>query len=510
MCSLIFGGTFFILFFDLYSSSQSNSDQPIIAKATVILNDVRLKKKDQFDWSKSSKNQSIRNGDQVFAGENSTATVELLDGQKVQILENSLIKFDQKQNVKNFKIMFGSMKAQVKKNEMIEVTICGVKHSVKSDSDDEMTIINNDDCIKPEIKLQKSKVDLPLKKKNRAIASLTKKLIEKRKPVVVEVVPVPEPVIVQLATPALNQQNILMKASDKSKRFEWSQVPYADYYVVNIADAESSNDILQKIETKNSFYEFNPIAGVYQYKYSIEARSDKKEFLPATSSEGQIQITFLPVKLLNPIKSFVMNARTSDQPAKPVDFEIKWAKVPTASYYKIEFSEDPLFTQVTETDKIRTHSYKVNLNDFGKKYYRVKAFSIKNQEITKSDRLAYTEYNKNFNLMAPQIDTKNKNMSFFFQKTEGQFIRLSWVNTDIKKAPGHYVEISTTEDFSKIIKTYTTEKEFIVLNETIAQGQYYWRVKSYSPSLISDWSDTAALKIKSPRKLASEIKKSTD
>ena len=250
MCSLIFGGTFFILFFDLYSSSQSNSDQPIIAKATVILNDVRLKKKDQFDWSKSSKNQSIRNGDQVFAGENSTATVELLDGQKVQILENSLIKFDQKQNVKNFKIMFGSMKAQVKKNEMIEVTICGVKHSVKSDSDDEMTIINNDDCIKPEIKLQKSKVDLPLKKKNRAIASLTKKLIEKRKPVVVEVVPVPEPVIVQLATPALNQQNILMKASDKSKRFEWSQVDHADYYVVNIADAQSTNDILQKIETK--------------------------------------------------------------------------------------------------------------------------------------------------------------------------------------------------------------------------------------------------------------------
>lgn len=491
---LLFLGTGYVLLFDLFNSTNSNSDRPVVATTVAVANDVRLKMKEQFDWSKSAVKDTIRYGDQIFAGDKSSVTIEFLDGQRIKILENSLVKFDQKQNVKNFKIVFGSMKTQVKKDEVIEVSICGEKHRITSSTDDEITISNSDNCVKPEIKLNKNKVAIgnKPKKNTRALAELTEKVIEKQKPVIIE-----------LPAPVLSKVSIVMPADEEATKIEWNKVENADYYTLELADEKAPSVVLKKYETKEPVVEFSPIVDVNQYSYSVQAHSNLPNFVPAPPIIGKIQLKYSPVKIFAPAKTVEMKTKTSDQKAKPQDFLIHWVEVPRANHYKVELANDEDYSEITDTKKSMTNSINVELNEFGKKYYRIKAYTSDGEEMTHSTKLSYIEYNRNFDLRPPQIDAKNKNMSFFFQKTEGQFIRLSWINPQIEKAPSHYVEISNTIDFSNIVKSYSTENQYIILSESITQGQYYWRVKSFSPEIISNWSDTGILSIISKRETAS-------
>ena len=89
-CCLFFAA-FAVLFFDLFSNSRNISKQPVIAQTIQISNDVRIKPKEQFDWSPSLKNSPIRYGDQIFTGDKSQTTIKLVDGQKLKISESTII-----------------------------------------------------------------------------------------------------------------------------------------------------------------------------------------------------------------------------------------------------------------------------------------------------------------------------------------------------------------------------------------------------------------------------------
>ncbi len=497
--SCIFVAALTVLYFDLFSNSKVTSNQPVIAKTIEITNDIRIKQKDQFDWSKSVLNNNLHYGDQIFSGSNSNTVIQLNDGQKLKIAENSLIRFDQKQGVKNFKIMFGSLTAQVKKNEVIEVTICGEKHKIKATNDDDILISNNNNCIAPEIKLKKSSISSYLpKKKNKIFAQLSQPAPE------VVIIPKKEPVV--LKAPEIVKTKIVMKPTTKFQHIEWPAVPNATSYKVLFMDSDNSNRIIKTVETKDLFYDFEPLAEYNNYTYKIEAVGDMKDFLTNTSVAGTIKIKYEPIKIAKPETILTMNARTSDQPAKIVEQEIKWDKTPRAAFYKVEFSDNPDFNPVTETEKTKTNALKINLTNFGKKHYRIKSYTAKGKDLSKSYQQSYVDYVKKFDLSPPQISEKLKNQSFFFQNTDGKFIKLSWENTQIEKAPNHYIEISNTPDFKNVINSFSTKKQIIFLNQSIIQGKYYWRVKSYSPTVISDWSETAVLKIASKRNIASEDK----
>ena len=395
--------------------------------------------------------------------------------------------------------MFGKVSAQIKKNEVIEVVICGEKHLVKSEVDDEVVISNNDNCVAPQIKLEKStSVNVKPKKKNRLFASVPKPVLA------AEVVKTVEPI--PLLAPVLVRQSIRMSAGERTKKIGWQPVPNADLYKIKVIDEYSPDTDLQNIETKDQFFLFQAAPEINKYKFTVEAISDKKEYMPSISLPGRIEIIYSKIQILEQNKTFVMNARTSDQSAKTIDYQIQWEKTPRASYYNVEFSESPEFDKISDVQKTNQNSFKSQLVDFGKKYYRIKAYSAAGHEITQSTTTASLDYIKKFDLVAPEIEPKSKMQSLFFQNTAGQFIRLAWNGASSDIAPNYYLEISKTADFENIIKSYSTTSPFIVLNESIPQGQYFWRVKSYGKDIISNWSDSAQLKIKSIRNLASEKK----
>jgi hypothetical protein len=407
-CSIIFLGAFLVLYFDLFSNLNEKSNRPIFAKAVVVENDVRTKSDQQLATAKSSTQYFIRYRDQIFTCEKSNVVLELEDNQRIKIQENSLVKFEQNKNVKNFKIMFGSMTTQVKKGDLIEVHINGEKIKIEAQSDDELKISSNDNCAKPEVKLNDVKQKVAFKPKKRQIATATKAIIETSlEPFdVAPAVPPPEPVL-----------------------------------IIN-----------------------------------------------------------------NPEKSYTFEARTSDQKLPQIDHLIRWNRLPQAAYYQLEISDNSDFTNVMQTEKLKKNSFEYPLKETGKLFYRVKAYSKNQKELTRSKNTSYVEYIKNFDLLAPSIVSDMKDQVFFFQKTQGQFIRLAWQNKQVEKAPNYYVEMSTSKNFESAYRKFKSDKPYMLLSESIPQGFYYWRVRSFGESIVSDWSETGTLKIQTKRAIAEDKK----
>ncbi len=494
---VIFCITFLALFFDIFSQFQNKSDQPIIAKATGISNDIRLKQSQQFDWTTTTNLQKIHLGDQIFSGENSQVSIEMSDGQKVHVFENSLIKFEEKKGVKNFKISFGNVKTQVKQGEMIEISICGQVQRIVAETNDELMISNNDNCVAPKIQFAKKLTAVVLNKKRRNLENVVDKFIVESQP---------KPIApIALSPPILRVPLTSVWANEKSKKIEWSEVLHASGYVVLLTDKKNST-FVQKIETKDLNFEFTPDSEIDDYKYSVQAMSDQKEYFISDYSVGEIQIKYLPIKIEKPENTFVMNARTADQSAKTYDYDIQWAKTSRTDHYLIEFSDDEVFTKVSESYKSKTNSWSGQFKNFEKKYYRVKSLSASGKERTVSQSVAFVEYIKKFDLLPPVIEERSKNISLFFQKTEGQFIRLGWLNSQSDKAAKYYIEVSKDKDFKTIFKSYSVTKPYIHINESVALGEYYWRVKSFSSEIVSNWSDTGVFKISSQRSTASSEK----
>lgn len=505
ICSIIFLGAFLVLYFDLFANLNEKSDRPIFAKAVVVDNDVRKKSDQQLAWAKSSTQDFIRYGDQIFTGEKSNVVLELEDNQRIKIQENSLVKFEQKKNVKNFKIMFGSMTTQVKKGELIEVVICGEKIKIEAQSDDEMKISNNDNCVKPEVKLNNVKQKVALKPKKRQIAAATKAIIEKSlEPIVVEpVAPLPQPV--PLVDPSLKKQTYKFMSTDTVKKIEWFEVDHANSYFVKIFDSENPNNVVAEFEAKSSNFEFKP-TDLSSYSFSVQARSEDKLFLNSNPVLGAIEIDYPPIKMHNPEKSYTFEPRTSDQKLPQIDHPIRWSAVPQAAYYQLEIADSSEFTNVIQTEKLKKNSFEYPLKETGKLFYRVKAYSKNQKELTRSKSTGYMEYIKNFDLLAPSLVTQMKDQVFFFQNTQGQFIRLAWQNKQVEKAPNYYVEMSTSRDFENVYRKFNSDRPYLLLSESIPQGFYYWRVRSYGESVVSDWSETGTLKIQTKRAIAEDKK----
>ena len=494
--SLTFVTSICALYFELFAKQSTDDIQPEIAKIEKTSNDIRIKKSDQFDWITSNNNESVRSGDQIFSGDKSSVSILLAEGKTLEVQENSLVKFDQIKNVKNFKVSYGSIKTSIKKDEIFQITVCGKVMRIKADADEQLSVSNEDNCKAPRISIGKKLIPVKSTQTQRRVAQVAIDIIEKSKPV-------PLPALIQLPTPKLVEAQVKLPAEKKSELIYWEKVEHADYYVVSVTDASESKEVLYKTQTENNFFEFKNNFGSKKYQFLIEAHTNQKEFINSSAATGAIELVFKPIVLIDSDKTKVMKTKTSQQIADPENFNISWQKIPQTKYYKIDFYKDDKLKNSLSSNKVFTNNINLVIKNFDTQYYKVSAYNRHDEFLSESKTYGKISYEKEFLLNKPNIEESNKNLSYFFQSTEGQFIRLSWQNLQKDLAPHHYIEIASTDDFSTIIKTYKTDSMSLQIDETMPSGKYFWRVKSYGDEIISDWSDTALLKIKSARSISS-------
>lgn len=516
---IVFGASYTLVFVN--DDDGLNDRSEILGEVSNVNKDVRHKVSSRYDWRDSHKNQKIGLGDQIFTGKNSNAIVSFANNQKLTIMENSLIKFDSRPGEPlKIQVLSGEFKAQLAKNQKIEIEICGEKHLVEAQEQANFSIQNSKNCENVSVisdqenqkNIKIAKKDSPQRQtasvKSDSVNQLNSKLLdservrfekEKADALAKEMAAKKPLDIVQLDTP-----NKAVRSSEKLTKISWNKVERAEKYSILV----SSNDQFTEstnYETQQNYYDL-PMNQADKVFYKVKAVSELSQS-PDYSQSGLRYVSYPPLQFDQIKHQLSYDAKTSDEPLRPTQIQINWKPVTRITEYKLETSRDEKFSS---TDKVySTASTKLTLpiDQTGHTFYRLKGYNKDGLLVSQTKQVGQVEYTRNFDLSEPQISDDSKKITLFFQKSDGQFIKLKWKNAHKEKASQYYIEISNVADFSRTLYTLKANKESLLIDYSLPVGQYYWRVKSFNNAMVSNWSQTATINILSARQTASEKKK---
>lgn|GEM_PF-2537480 len=117
-----------------------NASLKTIGKLETTQFDVRRKISKQFLWKSARSDDSIHQGDAIFTGEKSKATIRLNDGRTLTVAENSLIVFDNLGDQLNLDLRFGKLAGTISGCLKVNaggksVDVCGQNQKMEIDAD---------------------------------------------------------------------------------------------------------------------------------------------------------------------------------------------------------------------------------------------------------------------------------------------------------------------------------------------------------------------------------------
>lgn len=519
---IVFGATYSLLF--VHDDQNYNASSEIVGEISSVSKDVRYKVRSRYDWRETHQKQKIALGDQIFTGKNSNAVVNFYNSQKLTILENSLIKFDSRPGEPlKIQVLAGEFKANLAKNQKIEIEICGEKHLVEAQEQGDLSIQNSKNCADVKVKSDQKNVKIvknasalrqTASAKSNFINELNANLIESEKKYLARLEKEKEEALAkekaealakELAAPLdiveLETPNKALKPSEKFSQINWKKVDRAQKYQV-LVSTNNNFTAAESFETDKTSFAI-PLHNSDKLFYKVKALSETAQS-PDYSQPGLRYIHYPTLQLDKNEHRISYDAKTSNEPVRATQIDISWKPIPRITDYKLETSRDENFSSTDQVYSTEKNTYSLRLDQTGPTFYRVKAYNKDGLLVSQSKDIGRIEYTRNFDLLEPLISEESKQITLFFQKSDGQFIRLKWKNAQKDKASQYYIEISNSADFSKILYTLKAIKESMLIDYSLPVGRYYWRVKSFSNSVVSNWSQTATINILSTRKTASE------
>lgn len=118
------------LFKKLFGYAKNNNETPPIGKIIFAENDIRHRIDQSITWEKASSKQSIHLGDSVFTGLASRLSIELSQGGKIDLNENSLVKFTKDNQIEIPNFMLGSFKLSA--NQDIKIALNGKVYEIQA------------------------------------------------------------------------------------------------------------------------------------------------------------------------------------------------------------------------------------------------------------------------------------------------------------------------------------------------------------------------------------------
>jgi hypothetical protein len=152
---------------DKFLFSQNSKSKGItVGKITYQGNDTRLKQHDELVWRPTTLNQSVQIGDSIFAGEKSSAKVELANKNQITVGENSLLVFKMADKTKIADLQSGNFRFKI--NGKIKIAIQGEITEVLGKNSEIQFFMDKNK--KPQARLIKGKASV--KKNNQKPVSL--------------------------------------------------------------------------------------------------------------------------------------------------------------------------------------------------------------------------------------------------------------------------------------------------------------------------------------------------
>lgn len=506
-------------FFNIGGRSASGN---AIGVVSTVESDVRLRGTKNIFWENARSSDSIVQGDSLFVGPDSSIVVNFEDGTSITIGANSLIKFKTEGDKVKLNLQYGSIKSQNLPAKLV-LDDCGKSLDIQSaKGDTDLEIGKTSECGKIQVKTKKGEV-----KVNDKVVTKNKELVVAPPPIVkliekpiineaivkleslpaVEVAKINEmkPEEVQkkieaetkplLPPQLLRQKARIMVDKDKIPAASWVKAEMAKEYILETSpEPEFKNPTVVRTPAAINKVESQGSDKVYYRLKSVGNNNKESEY----SQVGEIEFVYPSIKIKDDKVVYDYIAKSSKDVGQPKNFNVRWTEVPNADKYVVEVdTKEGDFSNPTAYT-VRKPAGAIKIPGQGQYQYRVSAYSAADRKISSSSNVGEIIYNRLFDMKTPMIEKTSSSLQFFFQKGLGKFIWLKWVAPENKKTDSFRVEIAKDENFSKLFKSYSTNKNKVLVQENIPAGQYFWRVRAESgedKETVSDWSKPGYLEI---------------
>lgn len=505
------------------SSVNSVNSGDSIGTVSKVESDVRVRGKKNIFWANARSEDSIAQGDSLFVGPGSSIVVDFEDGTSITIGSNSLIKFKSEGDQVKLNLQYGTVKSQNLPANLV-LDDCGKSMDIKTSGDTDLEIGKTSECGKIQVKTRKGEVKVNDKvvTKNKElivapppIAKLIEKPVVNEAIVKLESLSAPEVAKINEMKPEDLQKKIeaevkpllppqllrekarILVNKDKSPAASWMTAENAKEYILETSDnPEFTNPTVSRTPASISKIENLASDQIYYRLKSVGNNNKTSEY----SKVGQIELVYPGIKLKEDKIVYNYLAKNSKDVGPSKSFKIRWSDVPNAEKYVVEVDKkDGDFTGATSFTT-REPASTIKVPGIGQYKYRVTAFNKAERKISSTNKAGDVIYNRLFDMKTPQIEKIASNLQFFFQKGVGKYVWLKWNSSENKKTDSFRVEISKDPNFSDLFKSYSTNKNKVLVQESMPAGQYYWRVRAESSEdkeSVSDWSSPGTLEVNS-------------
>jgi hypothetical protein len=270
-------------------------------------------------------------------------------------------------------------------------------------------------------------------------------------------------------------------ASEAYPALSWNNLSDADTYVVQISTDNDFKTFTESKTTSPNFQWTDYKKGKhYMRVYAQTAKGLKSDL--SKIAEVSVEITKPNIVA---IESLNIEAKASTEKAGPREIKIQWTAVPLAATYNVQISKDEKFNAPTVA-KLRSPSSVLSLPEPGTYFIRVQPVDQSGEAITDYSEPKKSTYMMSWPMSPPKLVDPLDKMTVYLQADTAPFIWLYWEN--VKSSTSYIVELATDVSFKKIILTETTTVNKYLVKQKVPMGPVYWRVRTLSNKLTSDWS----------------------
>ena len=444
LCAFLLLVLSFLLYRNLYARSGGN-DEPVIGVVKFKKKKIERKFTEQVAWDEIPSSTEIKNKDTIRTLKDSDAYLELKDGTKVELAENSMIYLNMDGGL-NIDFAYGSIQAQAGKKadgspETSNVKINSRGASINVGSEGALKIEKDS---KNTLKVQVLEGEIKLKQEGKeeqklgtsTLASLTSAGTEVKK------------VSIRLNTPL--DQSVL---TNQTVNFSWSGTSANAKVEISKKDDPNYRKVLNatsntaSIALEDGSYRWRVVSG--------EEESATNSFVLQAIENFQI---------LSPKQNETLNLLGSSI------VTVRWTDVKWADEYEILLKPE---TGTPVTKKTNTNSVSFDLYTPGVYSVSVKGTSQDSKQASNTtNSIRFTVLKEKENKPAVLIEPKNNRE--YYAASFKQGINFLW------KAPvgetSFQLEVSKTPGFEQKFLNKNLESSNYSLLDAMPTGKYYWRV----------------------------------
>jgi hypothetical protein len=465
-------------------------------------NDVRLRASDSFTWNAAKKAEVVFERDSVFTGKRSQTQIDLIDGSKIFLSENSLVTLVAKNGSLELNLRYGNIQTEVTSSSKLELKAGSQKIQINKSKGPGSSKI---EIKKPKYGLTKIKLLTGKVSIKQSATSITEELV-KEQPVVIKptgAVQKTPPGVITLITP--DQSAFTFGSLGKGFYLDW----HSQGTEKNVMTISKDKDFKSVVKTENDikskvFVKDLPL-GTYFWKVSGQEGSGNIIHTEVRTFSVQ---ALERLTIIEPAdaKKFEAEVKADLVATHKEPVKISWTNI--YDVVQIQIANEAGF-QKPFYDKELTKSYSIDLTA-GQGQYFIRVRGKKQTQISEWSDVRTFEVNiKARELVKPNVPVLiTKKLTFNTSQSRSPSsinpITVKWQPTE--SALKYEVEISEKDPkFTKAMKLPTATTQINFVPKTL--GTHYFRVRAISSdNLPSEFSETGELQTKVDPPKLSEIK----